>query len=77
MIPSYGHCNELGTASTLAAVVEAIGMSLPGSAAIPAVDARRAVAAEQTGRRAVELALAGVTPRSILRLRRSTTRLRC
>jgi dihydroxy-acid dehydratase len=66
MIPSYGHCNELGTASTLAAVVEAIGMSLTGSAAIPAVDARRAAAAEQTGRRAVELALEGVAPGAIL-----------
>jgi len=66
MIPSYGHCNELGTASTMAAVVEAIGMSLTGSAAIPAVDARRRAAAEQTGRRAVELAVAGVKPGAIL-----------
>lgn len=66
MIPSYGHCNELGTASTLAAVVEAIGMSLTGSAAIPAVDARRRAAAEETGRRAVKLALGGIAPSSIL-----------
>src|SRR5207244_9084289 len=38
---SVGHCNEMGTASTMAAVVEALGMSLPGSATIPAVDAAR------------------------------------
>jgi dihydroxy-acid dehydratase len=56
LIPSFGHCNELGTASTMAAVVEALGVALPGSAAIPAVDARRAAAAEEAGRRAVELA---------------------
>jgi dihydroxy-acid dehydratase len=66
LIPSFGHCNELGTASTLAAVVEALGMSLPGSAAIPAVDARRAAAAELTGRRAVELAGSELSPERIL-----------
>src|SRR5579885_3593981 len=47
---SVGHCNEMGTASTMAAVVEALGMSLPGSATIPAVDAGRIRAAERTGR---------------------------
>src|SRR5689334_21334849 len=66
LIPSFGHCNELGTASTLAAIVEALGMSLPGTAAIPAVDSRRAAAAEHTGRRAVELAAADLTPARIL-----------
>jgi dihydroxy-acid dehydratase len=66
LIPSFGHCNELGTASTLAAIVEALGMSLPGTGAIPAVDARRAAAAEQTGRRAVELAASGLSPERIL-----------
>src|SRR2546428_6625965 len=53
---SVGHCNEMGTASTMAGVVEALGMSLPGTATIPAVDAARMRAAEATGRRAVELA---------------------
>ena len=38
--PTFGHCNELGTASTMAAIVEALGMALPGTATIPAVDAR-------------------------------------
>jgi dihydroxy-acid dehydratase len=64
--PSYGHCNEMGTASTLACVVEALGMSLPGTASIPAVDAARHRAAEATGRRAVELAREGLRPTQIL-----------
>jgi dihydroxy-acid dehydratase len=66
LTPSPGHCNELGTASTLAAVAEALGMVLPGTAAIPAVDGRRAAAAEDTGRRAVGLAGSDVTPQAIL-----------
>jgi dihydroxy-acid dehydratase len=59
MVPSAGHCQEMGTASTMTSIVEAIGMALPGTASIPAVDARRAAAAEATGRRIVEMALAG------------------
>jgi len=66
LIPSFGHCNELGTASTMAGVVEALGMTLPGTAAIPAVDARRAAAAERTGSRAVELAGGELAPERIL-----------
>src|SRR5262245_42032196 len=61
-----GHCNELGTASTIAALVEALGMSLPGTAAIPANDRARAEAAEATGARAVGLALEGLRPRQIV-----------
>jgi dihydroxy-acid dehydratase len=64
---SAGHCNEMGTASTMAAVVEALGMSLPGTATIPAVDAARVRAAEATGRQAVALALDGPSPSQILR----------
>jgi dihydroxy-acid dehydratase len=63
---SVGHCNEMGTASTMAAVVEALGMSLPGTAAIPAVDAERVRAAEATGARAVGLAQEGLAPSQIL-----------
>jgi dihydroxy-acid dehydratase len=63
---SVGHCNEMGTASTMAAVVEALGMSLPGSATIPAVDAARMRAAEATGGRAVALAQEGPAPSRIL-----------
>src|SRR3989442_5961979 len=53
---SYGHCNEMGTASTMASLVEGLGMCLPGTASIPAVNAERARAAEATGARAVALA---------------------
>jgi len=62
-----GHCNEMGTASTMAAVVEALGMSLPGTATIPAPDPARVRAAEATGVRAVALAEEGLAPSRILR----------
>jgi L-arabonate dehydrase len=52
---SKGHCMTMGTASTMANMVEALGMSLPGNAAIPAADARRNTLAHMTGRRAVEM----------------------
>ena len=52
---SKGHCMTMGTASTMANMVEALGMSLPGNAAIPAVDARRYTLAQLTGRRAVQM----------------------
>jgi dihydroxy-acid dehydratase len=52
---SHGHCMTMGTASTMACMVEALGMGLPGNAAIPAVDGRRNVLARQAGRRAVEM----------------------
>ena len=52
---SKGHCMTMGTSSTMASMVEALGMSLPGNAAIPAVDARRNTLAQMTGRRIVEM----------------------
>jgi L-arabonate dehydrase len=52
---SKGHCMTMGTASTMASMVEALGISLPGNAAIPAVDARRNTLAQLTGRRIVEM----------------------
>jgi L-arabonate dehydrase len=52
---SKGHCMTMGTASTMACMVESLGMSLPGNAAIPAVDARRYTLAQMTGRRIVEM----------------------
>src|SRR5713226_7822659 len=64
--PSFGHCNEMGTASTMASLVEALGMCLPGTASIPAVDAARSRAAEATGARAVELAREGPPPSRVL-----------
>ena len=66
LYPSAGHCTEMGTASTMTIVVEALGMALTGSAAIPAVDARRLAAAEATGRRAVELVREDLKPSRIL-----------
>jgi dihydroxy-acid dehydratase len=52
---SKGHCMTMGTASTMASMVEALGVALPGNAAIPAVDSRRYRQAQLTGRRIVEM----------------------
>jgi dihydroxy-acid dehydratase len=52
---SHGHCMTMGTASTMASMVESLGVGLPGNAAIPAVDARRNVLARSAGRRIVEM----------------------
>jgi dihydroxy-acid dehydratase len=61
-----GTCAVMGTASTMACITEALGMMLPGTAAIPAVDAQRLVAAEETGRAAVRLAHAPILPSQII-----------
>jgi dihydroxy-acid dehydratase len=61
-----GTCAVMGTASTMAALAEALGMALPGSAAIPAVHADRLRAAEESGRRAAELARAPLRPSQIV-----------
>jgi L-arabonate dehydrase len=52
---SHGHCMTMGTASTMASMMEALGVGMPGNAAIPAVDARRNVLARMAGRRIVEM----------------------
>jgi dihydroxy-acid dehydratase len=64
--PSVGHCNTMGTASTMNAVAEALGMSLPGCAAIPAPYRERAQIAYETGRRAVEIVFEDLKPSDIL-----------
>src|SRR5688572_19175344 len=64
--PSAGHCNTMGTASTMNAVAEALGMSLPGCAAIPAPYRERAQMAYVTGRRIVEMAYEDLRPSQIL-----------
>lgn len=64
--PSAGHCNTMGTASTMNAVAEALGMSLTGCSAIPAPYRERGQMAYDTGRRIVELAHADVRPSTIL-----------
>jgi dihydroxy-acid dehydratase len=66
---SAGHCTVMGTASTMTSLAEALGMTLPGSANIPAVDSRRLVSAEMSGRRAVELALEDIRPSRIMTAR--------
>ncbi|HVU94283.1 MAG TPA: IlvD/Edd family dehydratase [Puia sp.] len=52
---SQGHCMTMGTASTMACMVESLGLTLPGAAAIPAVDARKKTMAQMSGRRIVEM----------------------
>jgi L-arabonate dehydrase len=66
MSRSNGHCMTMGTASTMACVTEALGLTLPGGAAIPAVDSRRAQLAEMAGRKIVELVERDVKPSDIL-----------
>jgi len=63
---SNGHCMTMGTASTMACVTEALGLSLPGGAAIPAVDSRRAQLAETSGRTIVDLVDRNLRPSDIL-----------
>ncbi|QUD88265.1 xylonate dehydratase XylD [Phenylobacterium montanum] len=64
--PSPGHCNTMGTASTMNAVAEALGMSLPGCAAIPAPYRERGQMAFETGRRIVDMAYEDLAPSKIL-----------
>jgi dihydroxy-acid dehydratase len=66
LVTTSGTCAVMGTASTMAAIAEALGMILPGTAAIPAVHADRLRAAEATGVRAVELARSDLTPDKII-----------
>ena len=64
--PSVGHCNTMGTASTMNALAEALGMSLPGCAAIPAPYRERGQIAYDTGMRAVEIVEQDLKPSDIL-----------
>ena len=66
MSRSNGHCMTMGTASTMACMTEALGLTLPGAAAIPAVDSRRAHVAEAAGRQIVELVERDIRPSAIL-----------
>jgi len=63
---SAGACNTMGTASTMTALSESLGMMLPGTSSIPATDARRVAAAEATGRRSVALVNEDLRPSQIL-----------
>jgi dihydroxy-acid dehydratase len=64
--PSAGHCNTMGTASTMNAVAEVLGLSLPGSAMIPAPYRERGQVAYATGKRIVEMAYEDLRPSKIL-----------
>ena len=64
--PSVGHCNPMGTASTMNAIAEALGMTLPGSAAIPAPYRERGQMAYETGRSIVDMAYEDITPSKVL-----------
>ncbi|MDR5907003.1 IlvD/Edd family dehydratase [Franzmannia qiaohouensis] len=64
--PSVGHCNTMGTASTMNSLAEALGMSLPGSAMIPAPYKERAMVAYQTGERIVEMVWDDLRPSDVL-----------
>jgi dihydroxy-acid dehydratase len=66
MTRSAGSCNPMGTASTMASMVEALGFSLPENAAIPAPDARRRRLAHLSGRRAVEMVREDLRPSAVL-----------
>lgn len=68
MSRSSGTCNTMGTASTMASIAEALGMALSGNAAIPAVDSRRRVIAQLTGRRIVQMVKDDLKPSDILTL---------
>ncbi len=63
---SNGHCNTMGTASTMATMVEALGLTLPGMSAIPAVDSRKKVIAQLSGRRIVEMVKEDLTLSKII-----------
>ena len=64
--PSAGHCNTMGTASTMNALAEVLGISLPGCAAIPAPYRERGQMAYETGKRAAEMAYEDLRPSNIL-----------
>ncbi|SFQ30835.1 dihydroxy-acid dehydratase [Roseivivax halotolerans] len=66
MSRSTGTCNTMGTASTMASMAEALGMALSGNAAIPAVDARRRVMAQMSGRRIVEMVRDDLKPSDVM-----------
>ncbi|MGW4966407.1 IlvD/Edd family dehydratase [Nonomuraea sp. NPDC004186] len=66
MIRSRGHCNTMGTASTMACMAEALGMTIPGTAGTPAPDSRLLERSHETGRLAVDLVLEGRRPSQVM-----------
>ena len=74
MIRSRGHCNTMGTASTMACVAEALGMTLPGNAGLPAADSRLLEQAHAAGNRSSRWSAEELRPARSSRRRRSATR---
>ncbi|MEP7362212.1 MAG: IlvD/Edd family dehydratase [Acidobacteriota bacterium] len=66
MARSHGHCMVMGTASTMTSIAEALGMTLPGCASIPAPDSRRKAMAEESGRRIVDMVWEDLKPSKIM-----------
>jgi dihydroxy-acid dehydratase len=64
---SIGHCNTMGTASTMATMVEALGLTLPGMSSIPAADSRKKVLTQLSGRRIVEMVRENMTLSKVLK----------
>ncbi|MGR3272307.1 dihydroxy-acid dehydratase [Thalassococcus profundi] len=77
MSRSTGTCNTMGTASTMASMAEALGMALSGNAAIPAVDARRRVMAQISGRRIVQMVKDDLKPSDVLTRAAFENAIRC
>ncbi|GAB7387015.1 IlvD/Edd family dehydratase [Bacillaceae bacterium] len=66
LAPTAGHCMVMGSASTMAVCAEALGMMLPGAAAVPATDNERLRLAQETGKQIVKLVERGITPSQIM-----------
>ncbi|MFC0339457.1 L-arabinonate dehydratase [Paracoccus niistensis] len=77
MSRSPGSCNTMGTASTMASMAEALGMALSGNAAIPAVDSRRRMMAQLTGRRIVQMVKDDLKPSNVLTRAAFENAIRC
>ena len=77
IVRSNGHCMTMGTASTMATIGEALGMALPGNAAIPAVDSRRKQMAEAAGRQIVALSQTDLKPSALMTQSAFENAIRC
>ena len=77
IVRSSGHCMTMGTASTMATIGEALGMALPGNAAIPAVDSRRKQMAEAAGRQIVAISQTDLKPSKIMTQAAFENAIRC
>ena len=77
IVRSNGHCMTMGTASTMATIGEALGLALPGNAAIPAVDSRRKQLAEEAGRQAVRIVGTDLIPSKLINQKSIENAIRC